>query len=133
MSETAIPLEKLVKTYIKINQTRAEIKSRWEAEDSALKEKLEAIKGALLTHCKEHEVESVRTAEGTFFRSVKTQYWTNDWDSMNKFILDNRIPGILEKRIHQGNMKAWLEENPDALPPGLNITQEYAITVRRKT
>jgi len=129
----AIPLEKLVKTYIKINQVRAEIKAKWEEEDKALKAKTDAIKGALLQHCKDHEVESVRTNEGTFFRTVKTLYWTSDWDSMNKFIIENRIPDLLEKRIHQGNMKAWIEQNPEAMPAGLNITQEYAVTVRRKT
>ena len=129
----AIPLEKLVKTYIKINQVRAEIKARFEEEDKALKAKTDAIKGALLQHCKDHEVESVRTNEGTFFRTVKTQYWTSDWSSLHNFVLENRIPDILEKRINQGNMKAWIEQNPDSLPAGLNITQEYSVTVRRKS
>jgi hypothetical protein len=128
----AIPLEKLVKTYIKINQVRAEIKARFEEEDKALKAKTDAIKGALLQHCKDHEVESVRTNEGTFFRTVKTQYWTSDWSSLHNFVLENRIPDILEKRINQGNMKAWIEQNPDSLPAGLNITQEYSVTIRRK-
>jgi hypothetical protein len=128
----AIPLEKLVKTYIKINQVRAEIKARFEEEDKALKAKTDAIKAALLQHCKDHEVESVRTNEGTFFRTVKTQYWTSDWSSLHNFVLENRIPDILEKRINQGNMKAWIEQNPDSLPAGLNITQEYSVTIRRK-
>ena len=128
----ALPLEKLVKTYIKINQVRAEIKARFEEEDKALKAKTDAIKGALLQHCKDHEVESVRTNEGTFFRTVKTQYWTSDWSSLHNFVLENRIPDILEKRINQGNMKAWIEQNPDSLPAGLNITQEYSVTIRRK-
>jgi hypothetical protein len=128
----AIPLEKLVKTYIKINQVRAELKAKFEEEDKALKAKTDAIKGALLQHCKDHEVESVRTNEGTFFRTVKTQYWTSDWTSLHNFVLENRIPDILEKRINQGNMKAWIEQNPDSLPAGLNITQEYSVTIRRK-
>lgn len=133
MEEESIPLEKLVKTYIKINQVRAEIKSRWEEEDKTLKAKADAIKAALLQHCKDHEVESVRTNEGTFFRTVKTQYWTSDWDSMSRFILEHRVPDILEKRIHQGNMKSWLEQNPEIMPPGLNITQEYSVTIRKKS
>lgn len=128
----AIPLEKLVKTYLKINQVRSELKARFDEEDKALKSKMDAIKGALLQHCKDHEVESVRTNEGTFFRTVKTQYWTSDWTSLHNFVLENRIPDILEKRINQGNMKAWIEQNPDSLPAGLNITQEYSVTIRRK-
>ena len=91
----AIPLEKLVKTYLKINQVRSELKARFDEEDKALKSKMDAIKGALLQHCKDHEVESVRTNEGTFFRTVKTQYWTSDWTSLHNFVLENRIPDIL--------------------------------------
>jgi hypothetical protein len=39
---------------------------------------------------------------------------------------------LLERRIHQSNMKQFLEENPDLHPMGLNVDSEYAITVRRK-
>ena len=128
-----IPLEKLVKVYIKMNQARSELKARWEAEDKMIKEKMETIKTSLLEHCKQHDVESVRTNEGTFYRTVKTQYWTTDWEAMSKFIIENGVTDLLEKRIAQGNMKAWLEDYPDKVPPGLNITKEYAITIRRKT
>lgn len=127
-----IPLEKLVKVYLKMNQARTELKAKWEAEDKTLKEKMDAIKASLLEHCKQHEVESVRTTEGTFYRTVKTQYWTNDWEAMSKFILEHGVPELLEKRIAQGNMKTWLEDNPDKLPAGLNINKEFTITIRRK-
>jgi hypothetical protein len=29
-------------------------------------------------------------------------------------------------------MSVFLEENPDLLPPGLNIDSKYAVTIRRK-
>jgi hypothetical protein len=51
---------------------------------------------------------------------------------MNRFIVENEAVDLLEKRIHQGNMKQFLEENPEVLPPGLNADSEYSITVRRK-
>jgi hypothetical protein len=63
---------------------------------------------------------------------MKTRYWTNDWDSMNKFILENEVPQFYEKRLNQTVVKQFLEENPDVLPPGLNSDSEYAITVRKK-
>jgi hypothetical protein len=133
VEQQEIPLEKLVKVYLKMNQARSELKTRWEAEDKMIKEKMETIKTSLLEHCKQHDVESVRTNEGTFYRTVKTQYWTTDWEAMSKFIIENGVTDLLEKRIAQGNMKAWLEDYPDKVPPGLNITKEYAITIRRKT
>jgi len=67
-----------------------------------------------------------------FYRTVKSNYWTNDWESMRKFIVEQGVPELLHERLHQGNMKQFLEANPDLLPPGLNVDSEYTITVRRK-
>jgi hypothetical protein len=41
------------------------------------------------------------------------------------------VPELLEKRIHQTNMKAFLEENPELIPAGLNANSEYSVTIRR--
>ena len=84
------------------------------------------------TFCSENGVESVRTEKGTFYRSVKTRYWTSDWESMHKFILEHEVPELLDKRVNQGNIKQFLEENPDLVPMGLNVDSEYVVTVRKK-
>ena len=128
----AVPVEKLVKVYLKMNTKLSEIKAAFEAEEKALRDQMAKVKGALLEHCKEHNVESVRTSEGLFYRNVTTRYWTNDWESMGRFVVENNVPELLEKRLHQGNTKQFLESHPDLLPPGLNVDSEYTITVRRK-
>lgn len=131
-TEAAIPVEKLTKVFIKIRDKRAEIKAQFEKEDEKLEKQLTEIKRALLDYCKSQGVESVRTPAGIFYRSIKTRYWTNDWESMNKFILEHSIPEFYEKRLNQTSVKQYLEENPDVLPPGLNVDNEYVITVRKK-
>lgn len=132
MTEEAIPVEKLVKVYLKMNAKLGELRAAYDAEEKALKDQMTKIKGALLDYCKEQNVESVRTAEGLFYRNVTTRYWTSDWEAMGKFVLEHGVPELFEKRLHQGNMKQFLEANPEVLPPGLNVDSEYTITVRRK-
>lgn len=132
MDKPQIPVEKLVKVYIKMREKHAAILHEFQKQEEVLKEQMNRIKSALLEHCKEHNAESVRTAEGIFFRTTKTSYWTNDWESMGKFILEHQAPELFEKRLHQGNMKQFLEEHPDLLPPGLNVDSQYSVTVRRK-
>lgn len=122
----------LTKTYIKIRDKRAELKAAFEQQDEILEAQVNAIKSELLDYCKSQNIDSVRTQSGTFYRTMKTRYWTNDWDSMNKFILENEVPQFYEKRLNQTVMKQFLEENPDILPPGLNVDSEYVITVRKK-
>lgn len=131
-STPAIPVEKLVKVYLKMNASYSEKKAAFEAEEKQLKEQMAKVKSALLAYCKEQNVESVRTGEGLFYRGVTTRYWTNNWEEMGKFIVEHNAPELLEKRLHQGNMKQFLEEHPDLLPPGLNVDSEYTITVRKK-
>lgn len=127
-----VPLEKLVKVYLKMNATLTEKRKAYEEEEQKLKDKMAKVKLALLEYCKAENVTTVRTTEGLFFRTVKTNYWTNDWESMRNFIVENNAVELLHERIHQTNMKQFLEEHPDLHPPGLNVDTEYSITVRRK-
>jgi hypothetical protein len=127
-----LSVEKLVRVYLKMNVALTDIRRAFEEQEKALKEQMAAVKTALLAHCKEHSVDSVKTAEGLFYRTVKTNYWTNDWESMRQFILEHNALDLLHERIHQSNMKQFLEDNPGLLPPGLNVDSEYTITVRKK-
>lgn len=127
-----VSLDKLVKAYVKIRDHRSEIKKAYDAEDTVLVDQLDAVRAALLAHCKEHGVDSVRTAEGLFYRTVKQTYWTSDWEQMHKFILEHEEPSLLDKRINQKHMREFLEDNPDLLPKGLNSNSTYTISVRKK-
>jgi len=130
--ENGIDLETLTKVFLKIKAKRGELSSQFKEEDDQLKTQQEIVKKALLDHCKEHNVESVRTSAGIFYRTVRTRVWTSDWENMYKFIQEHNIPELLEKRLNQGNVKQFLEENPDVMPQGLNVDSEYLISVRKK-
>ena len=131
MSGGQVKPEQLVKTFLKIKKRRAEISADFKEEDDKLKSQQDTVKKALLDHCKEHSVESVRTTEGLFYRSVKTRYWTSDWESMYEFVRENDVPEFFEKRLNQGHVKQFLEENPESVPRGLNVDREYMISIRR--
>ena len=90
------------------------------------------VRKGLLDYCEKHGVESVKTSEGLFYRTTKTKYWTSDWESMHKFILQHEVPELFDKRLNQSNLKEFLEDNPDVYPEGLNKDTEYVITVRKK-
>lgn len=130
MSEV-VPIDTLVAAYRKLRATIAEEEELHEAKIKGLKEKMDVISAELLNFCNERNLDSIRTPEGTVSRRVQTRYWTTDWDQMYKFITENDVPFILEKRIHNGNMKQFLEENPDVLPIGLQVDNKYVIQVRK--
>ena len=127
----AVSIDTMVKVYTRVRDKRAEIKAAFDEEDKALQAQLDMVKQGLLEYCKEHGVESVRTQHGLFYRTIKTRYWTSDWQSMHKFIMEHGLPEFFEKRLNQSVVKEFLEQNPELLPPGLNVDAEYNISVRK--
>jgi hypothetical protein len=126
-----ISVDKLVSVFIKIRDARDDEERAWEQRKADFNEQLELINQQLLEICKSTDADSIRTSHGTVIRTVKSRYWTNDWEHFHKFLLEHEAPDLLEKRIHQSNMKQFLEENPELLPAGLNVDSAYSITVRR--
>jgi hypothetical protein len=124
-------IAKLTKTYVKIRDAKATLTAEYSAKEKKLDADMALVKAALLDYCKEQGVDSVRTSAGLVYRTVKTRYWTSDWESMHRFILDHELPEFFEKRLNQGAVKSYLEEHPEQMPPGLNVDSEFTITVRK--
>jgi hypothetical protein len=125
-------VEELVAKYIDLRDRKKAVQEEADLKVAAIDEEMKEISSVLLERCKDIGADSIRTGLGTVIRSVKARYWTSNWDALYDIIVDNDAFGLLEKRIHQSNMKTFLEENPDLHPEGLNVDKEYAITVRRK-
>jgi hypothetical protein len=124
-------LDTLAEIYIKIRDNRAELKEQFENKDSELKAQQDLLSEQMLEVCRENNADSIKTKAGTIIRKVDTRYWTNDWDSMYQFVKENDAYPLLEKRLHQTNMRQFLEENPNLLPAGLMADSKYTVVVRR--
>jgi hypothetical protein len=111
---------------------RSEMKKEFETADDKIEKQMMLIEEELMKMCKEIGADSIKTQYGTIFRTVKTRYETNDWESVYKFIVEHNVPQLLERRISSLNMKQFLDENPKLMPIGINVNNKYTVTVRRK-
>jgi hypothetical protein len=121
--------DKLVSVYLKM---RNAIKDKDE-EIKKLKEQQDKVSDELLKLCESQEADGLKTPSGTVSRRVISSFWTSDWEHMYAFIKEHNAPQLLEKRIHNGNMKEFLADNPDVTPEGLQAKNRYAISVRKPT
>jgi hypothetical protein len=128
---TDISVDKIVEVYIKIRDARDEARKQADEIDADYEGQLKVLEAQMLDVCKVTGATSLKTPFGTVMRSVKSRYWTNDWEKFYAFLFEHNVPELLEKRIHQTNIKQFLEENPDLLPLGINVDSEHSITVRR--
>jgi hypothetical protein len=122
---------RIIAVYIKIRDKKAEIKKQAAEEEAKLDAQLDELKRALLMKMEAAGSESLKTGFGSVRRTLKKKFWTENWDAMYQMINQYDAPYLLEQRIHQTNMRTFLEEHPDLTPPGLNQETEFSVTVTR--
>jgi flagellar biosynthesis chaperone FliJ len=127
--EDELPVDKLVRIYMKMRSAIQDL----DAQIESIKEQQQSVKNEIKDRMRGTGVKSLRTDHGTVSLMEKTRYYTNDWDSFKKFMVEHDALDLLEKRIAQANMKLFLEENPGSIPPGLNSDTEFDISVRKPT
>lgn len=133
MSE-GVSTDEMVAAYIALRDERAKLREQYEADDAKLLADMDKIEVALLSLCNNVNATSIKTSNGTIIRRLMERFYCTDWDNFNKFVMDNEAIHLLERRIHQGNFKEFMSAHEgDGLPPGVNVTREYGITIRKSS
>jgi hypothetical protein len=129
-----IKVDEIVSAFMAVREEREKLKAEYEARDAEHKAIQEDLKAWLLKTCTEMHADSIKTEAGTVIRKLNERFYTNDWDNFSAFVVENNLVPLLEKRIHQGNFKQYLQEHPDdGLPPGVNVMREYDVIIRKSS
>jgi len=126
-------MDELVTSYLQLRTLIQDKEEQHKTEIAELKEQMDALSAQLLDVCNETNADSIKTKAGTVSRRVQSRYWSSDWESMHQFIMQNEAPFLLEHRIHNVNMRQFLDDNPDLFPAGLQVDSKYVIQVRKPT
>ncbi len=126
-SMTGEDIERLMKADINMHEKIAAL----EKQIKEIKEERAEGQAILIEACRILKSDSLKNEVGTLTRRVKKRYWTTDWPSMYKFIKEKDLIEFMEKRLNQTNIKEYIAENPDELPPGLSTSSEYTVSVRK--
>lgn len=131
MTEDTLPLDKLTRIYMKMRSAIQDLEREYDTKLEALKTQQQQVKHAIKDQMLAAGTKSVRTDYGTVSLTEKSRFYTQDWDSFKKFVVEQDAVDLLERRIHQTNMAKFLEENPSLMPPGLNSDTEFDVSVRK--
>lgn len=126
--------DELVAAYLLIRSQRDKLAREFEVADAALKEDMAKLESAMLDMCNAVNADSIRTKHGTVMRKLNERFFCQDWENFYTFLLDNEVPHLLERRIHQSNFKEFIKDHTaDGLPPGVNVMREYGVSVRKSS
>jgi hypothetical protein len=127
----AMSVDLLCKIYRKIRDKKGELTKKYEEELAGLEQQQNLVAAHLKDILSQLNVKSMKTEHGTVYIQPKTRYYAMDWAVFGDWVVKNNAVDLLEKRVAQGNMKQWLEDNPTNPPPGLQAESEITVVVRK--
>jgi hypothetical protein len=121
----------LINAYVIIRDQKKELTDRHKQEMAPFNEKLTKLEAGLLSQLNAAGGESIRCKAGTAYRIERTSVKVDDWDKTLPFVLEHGLEHLLVKNLSKAGVTEYIEANGEA-PPGVAITVDAAIGVRRK-
>jgi hypothetical protein len=129
---TTESVDDLSAEYIRVRTERELLKEKFEDADKVFADQLAEIEYKLIQIMNKAETNSMSTDRAIIIKRVSSRYNPTNWEAVYRLVDKYKAYGVLHKRIHDTNMKDFLEEHPDEYPEGLNVDSRYAVTVKRK-
>ncbi len=123
-------IHQAIQSYRKLREMRDALKKKHSEELKPLTEKMFLVENYLLLQLNNQGVESMKTDVGTAYKSTTTKAKIIDWDVALAYIKKNELFHMLEKRISKVAVEEFIEAQGSP-PPGVDITQEVKVNVRK--
>lgn len=123
-------MNKRVSQYVQIRDKIKQIAERQAAELAPLKEIQDRLAGIIEAHLVANNTESLKTASGTCYTSVKHTASVADAEAFMTYVITTQNFDLIERRANSTAVKDYVVKN-NALPPGVNMSALRTIGVRR--
>lgn len=123
-------LDEAINTYVATRDDLARERKEYNTYEAKAKNYMDRIEMFIKTKADEMGVDSVRTASGTAYRTVKTQYRVGNWEEYLAWMKETDNFQCLEKRAAKNAVKEIHDETGE-IPPGLEYHAEVGFDVRR--
>ena len=115
----------IVGKYVEVRDRIKEIKDRHKAELVPYNEALESVEALLMKHLHDQGADSIKTANGTAYKSRWTKAAVQDWQATLDYVIENERWDLLERRVS----KSVVEEIGNV--PGIVMESGVKVNVRR--
>lgn len=128
----SLDVSRVVGAFVSIRDKRAEIKKAYEEEEERLLAQQDRLGAVLLQHLKDNNADNVKTEHGTFYRQVEVKPNIVDDVAFYAFVNEqNCAQDALERRAKKSFVTEFMENHDQLPPPGIAVSREYIVRVRR--
>jgi hypothetical protein len=122
----------MLEGYAKIKAQRSALAKMLREKDSELKSKLALIESGLLKMMNDTGSDQLKVkGVGMAFRSERLLASGKDWQALWDHIRETGEYDLVQKRLAVGAITDYMENNDGDTPPGVAVTIERGVSVRR--
>lgn len=137
-----LSVEELVKAYISLRDKKAELKAEFAKQQKPYDDALFQIESEMLAKMNDTGVESMKTAAGTAYKSIRSTVSVADKEAYKRFVLAQIEAAeasaedplwafdFLDVKANKSAVEDFLAAK-DELPPGINLRREEVVGFRR--
>lgn len=138
MDTKNLSVEELVRAYISLRDKKAELKAELTKQMQPYDSALFQIESEMLAKMKDTGVESMKTAAGTAYKSIRSTVSVADKEAYKRFVLAQIASAedpmwafdFLDIKANKSAVEDFLAAK-DELPPGINLRREEVVGFRR--
>lgn len=116
----ASKINEVVAAYRKLRDQHAKLKKEFELAAAEITSKMDTLEAYMLAQTAELGVDSFKTEYGTCYKYHATSATVANWDEAIRFIRDNELWNLLERRVSKKAVEEYKEEH-DLYPPGVDV------------
>lgn len=123
-------VDDVIAGYIALRDQKEATAKRHKEELAPINEKMTKVAAWLQKQLVEQKLQNFKGKSGVAFLQTDTSVKVEDFDALLNWIKENNAWVFLEKRAAKTVVQEYVEANGE-VPPGLNITSEVVVHVRK--
>ncbi len=128
----ALPPRVLIKLYRACRDSKADMDKEAAERVRPLKTLMGMTEAFILQRLDKDQASSFTTEDGTASKKTNRYVKMSDWDAFLSWATENDLLNMLKKDVTKTDILAYMDAHPDEpLPPGISITQEECLNVRK--
>jgi hypothetical protein len=131
MSATPTP-GAVIAGYLALRKAKDDIKNRHKDELAPINDKIEKLEAFMLNVLNSAKVDSMAfKGVGTMFKQTVTSVTVENWSDTLAWIQEHGAWELLEQRVSKTVIQDYAEHNEGMVPPGVKLTQDVEVRVRK--
>lgn len=127
----AVSVDSVVARIMELRAQKEELKRKYDESVAGIEAMITNGENWLLAQLQTLGVDSFKTQHGTVYKQLKQRSSTPDWGAFSEWVARTNNVDLLQHRINESNLKAYLEQSGGALPPGVSVEKFVTAVVRK--